>query len=30
MGGYDSVEAALKNMIPKIEKAWLRKQGAKK
>jgi hypothetical protein len=30
MGGYDSVEAALKNMIPKIEKAWLRKKGAKK
>ena len=30
MGGYDSVEAALQNMIPKIEKAWLRKQGAKK
>ena len=30
MGGYDSVEVALKNMIPKIEKAWLRKQGAKK
>ena len=30
MGGYNSVEAALQNMIPKIEKAWLRKQGAKK
>lgn len=29
-GGYDSVEAALQNMIPKIEKAWLRKHGAKK
>lgn len=30
MGGYDSVEDALHNMIPKLERAWKRKKGSKK
>ena len=30
MGGYDSVEDALHNMIPKLERAWNRKRGARK
>lgn len=30
MGGYDSVEDALHNMIPKLERAWKRKNGSKK
>ena len=30
MGGYDCVEEALNNMIPKIERAWNRKKGPKK
>ena len=29
MGGYDSVEAALHNMIPKLERVWQRKKGSK-
>lgn len=30
MGGYNSVEDALHNMIPKLERAWKRKKGSKK
>lgn len=30
MGGYDSVEDALHNMIPKLEAAWKRRKGSKK
>lgn len=28
-GGYDSVEAALEHLIPRIERVWLRKKGPK-
>jgi hypothetical protein len=28
-GGYDSIEAALDHLIPKIERAWIRKKGPK-
>jgi hypothetical protein len=28
-GGYSSVEAALEHLIPKIERAWVRKKGQK-
>jgi hypothetical protein len=30
MGGYSSIEAALNDMGPKIERAWVSKQGGKK
>jgi hypothetical protein len=28
-GGYKSTEAALEHMIPRIERAWVRKKGPK-
>lgn len=28
-GGYDSIEAAIEHLIPRIERAWLRKKGPK-
>ncbi|MFC3714336.1 hypothetical protein ACFOMD_17335 [Sphingoaurantiacus capsulatus] len=28
-GGYDSIQQALDHLIPRIEKVWLKKKGAK-
>ena len=28
-GGYNSIEAALEHLVPKIERAWIRKKGPK-
>ncbi len=28
-GGYDSIEAALDHLVPKIERVWIRKKGPK-
>lgn len=28
-GGYDSIEQAIENLVPKIERVWLRKKGSK-
>jgi hypothetical protein len=28
-GGYDSIEAALDHLVPRIERAWIRKKGPK-
>lgn len=28
-GGYDSIEAALEHLVPKIERVWIRKKGSK-
>jgi hypothetical protein len=29
-GGYNSIEAAMEHLIPRIERAWVRKKGPKK
>ncbi len=28
-GGYNSIEDAIENLIPKIERVWIRKKGSK-
>lgn len=28
-GGYNSIEAALEHLVPKIERVWVRKKGPK-
>lgn len=29
-GGYNSIETAMEHLIPRIERAWVRKKGPKK
>ncbi len=29
-GGYNSIEAAMEHLIPRIERAWVHKKGSKK